>query len=178
MVNELLKKWTPFILDVGVRATFILLYSYTAVMKVADFAVYRIKMHRQVFPDWLTEIMIYLLPAAELAVALVLLLPFFWRHRLLRFGPSINVLLMLSFTIYAWLAKEEVFGYIPCACGGFFENMEWPVHYKVNRALTILAIGGVCLQHWPKIRLKLISLYTYLKDRMKHARDKFGRSVT
>ncbi|GAA4786138.1 hypothetical protein GCM10023231_12570 [Olivibacter ginsenosidimutans] len=158
-MKTFLKKWTRFILDALVRLVFILLYSYTAMMKLADFGTYRIKMYRQVFPDWLTEILIYALPAVELGMVLWLLSPFFFHHRLFRFGIKANVLLIASFTVYAWLAKEKVFGYIPCACGGVFEKMKWPEHYVWNLRLTILAVGGACLQYWPKIRLVIYKLY-------------------
>ncbi|WP_134089096.1 MauE/DoxX family redox-associated membrane protein [Olivibacter sp. XZL3] len=160
MIKKVLEKWTPFILETIVRATFILLYSYTAAMKLADFDVYRIKMHRQVFPNWLTEVLIYALPATELMMSIWLFLPFFFERKVLRFGLKANVLLMACFTVYAWLAKEKIFGYIPCACGGIFEKMEWPEHYVWNLRLTILAVGGACLQYWSKFRLITNKLYT------------------
>lgn len=153
-------KWTLFILEALVRLVFILLYSYTAAMKIADFKVYRIKMFRQVFPDWLSEIMVYALPTVELSMVFWLLAPYFVDRKVLHFGFKANVLLMTSFTVYAWLAKEKVFGHIPCACGGIFEDMKWPEHYRVNLRLTILAVGGACLQYWPKIRLITTKLYT------------------
>ncbi|MFC6101493.1 MauE/DoxX family redox-associated membrane protein [Olivibacter domesticus] len=155
-------KWINGILltvEYLIRAIFIFLYSYTAVMKIADFKVYRIKMYRQVFPDWLSEIMVYALPAAELGMVAWLLAPYFSERKLFRIGLKANIVLMASFTVYAWLAKEKVFGYIPCACGGIFEKMEWPEHYVVNLRLTILAVVGACLQHWPKIRLITNELY-------------------
>lgn len=160
MKRTILIKWSLFAADTLVRFFFILLYSYTAVMKLADFKVYRIKMYRQVFPDWLTDALIYALPATEFIMALWLLSPFFFEHKVLRLGLKANVLLIASFTVYAWLAKEKVFGYIPCACGGIFEKMEWPEHYLWNLRLTILAVVGACLQHWPTFRLITNKLYT------------------
>lgn len=160
MIKNRLEKWILFILDALIRLVFISLYGYTAVMKLADFKIFRIKMHRQIFPDWLTDALIYALPATEFIMALWLLLPFFFEHKVLRLGLKANVLLIASFTVYAWLAKEKVFGYIPCACGGIFEKMEWSEHYLWNLRLTILAVVGACLQHWPIFRLITNKLYT------------------
>lgn len=157
--KAIIKKWFILVINATIQAVFILLYSYTAVMKMTDSS-YRIKMYKQPFADWFTEILIYALPVVEIGMAFLLILPFFFQHKLLRMGPIINVLLMASFTVYAWLAKEKVFGYIPCACGGIFENMEWPEHFRVNLKLTILAVGGACLQYWPKIRLITGNLHT------------------
>lgn len=171
MILAILNKWTLFILEGLVRAVFILLYSYTAVMKIADFKVYRIKMFRQVFPDWVSEIMVYALPAAELGMVVWLIAPYFSERKLVRFGFKANIVLMASFTVYAWLAKEKVFGYIPCACGGIFEKMEWSEHYVVNLRLTILAVVGACLQHWPKIRLITNNLYTRWFGRTPRAQE-------
>ena len=162
MIKEILKKWIPFILDLLVRMVFISLYSYTAVMKVAEFKEYRIKMYKQPFANWFTEVLIYALPAIEIGMVVLLILPFFLPHRRLRIVPVINVLLMASFTAYAWMAKKKIFGYIPCACGGIFQDMEWPEHYVWNMRLTILAVGGACLQYWPEIRLITINLYNRL----------------
>lgn len=159
MKKAIIGKWILFITEALIRLVFIALYSYTAAMKIADFKVYKIKMYRQVFPDWLTDILIYALPAAELGMVIWLILPYFFERRLPRLGIHINVFLIASFTVYAWLAKEKVFGYIPCACGGIFEKMEWPEHYQVNLRLTILAVVGACLQLWPKIRLITNKLY-------------------
>ncbi|HWV71161.1 MAG TPA: MauE/DoxX family redox-associated membrane protein [Pseudosphingobacterium sp.] len=158
----IIKKWVYLIADALIRVVFISLYSYTAVMKIAEFKVYRIKMYKQPFADWFTEVLIYALPAIEIGMATLLILPFFLPNRRLRIVPVINVLLMASFTAYAWMAKEKIFGYIPCACGGIFQDMEWPEHYRVNWILMILAVGGACLQYWPEIRLITINLYNRL----------------
>jgi len=157
------------IYDTVIRFFFVALYGYTAFMKWADFDLYRIKMYRQVFPDWFTEVMIYSLPVVEIGVATLLIMPFFGLSRWFKISSAANLLLISSFTLYAWMAMTKVFGYIPCACGGFLEKLKWPEHFKVNLALTILAAVGVCLQHWKTIRLKWCSACTYLFGKTKGA---------
>ncbi len=51
------------------------LFAYTAVSKVYDWGGTRMAMYNQVFPVWIADIILFGLPVAELAVAVLLLVP-------------------------------------------------------------------------------------------------------
>lgn len=133
-------------IDISIRILFVALYTYTATMKWLDFAVYRIKMRRQHIPGPLKEGFVYGVPIVELLVAIALLLPYLVAiPKLSRLSLQANLVLIGSFTAYSGLAASGIFGYVPCACGGFLEGMGWWVHFLLNLALTIVAAIGVWL---------------------------------
>lgn len=133
-------------IDVGIRALFIALYTYTAMMKWLDFPVYRIKMRRQHLLEPLKELFVWGVPITEMLVVIGMLLPFFMvAPRLARASLDANFLLIGSFTIYSGMAASGIFGYVPCSCGGVLEGMGWGMHFLFNLGLTVIAAIGVRL---------------------------------
>lgn len=119
-------------------ALLIILFLNTGLGKVFDHAVFTIQLNRQPLPAWSKPLLAYLLPALELGIVSLLL---FKRTRQL--GLLIGTLLMASYTVYAFLAYLEVYGYVVCACGKLFSGMGWGVHTLVNLAVTLLAGFGL-----------------------------------
>jgi hypothetical protein len=133
-------------IDIAIRILFVALYTYTAAMKLLDFPVYRIKMRRQHFFEPLKEWLVWGVPIAELLVAIALVLPYLVASpKLTRASLVGNLVLISGFTLYAGLAASGIFGYVPCACGGFLEDMGWWVHFLFNLLLTLIAAVGVWL---------------------------------
>jgi len=143
-----MKKQPPYI-DAGIRLLFIPLYTYTALMKLLNFPVYRIKMRRQPFPEPLKELFVWGVPTVELLMAVFLIIPYLLASpRLVKYSMAANLALMGSFTVYTALAATGAFGYVPCACGGFLEGMGWWPHVVFNLVFTALAAWGVWLQRY------------------------------
>lgn len=126
---------------VFLRSIFILLFAYSGAVKFASFAVFKIQLHRQPFPDIVSNILVWALPIIEILVALLIALPQTWKKGLqAAFG------LMVAFTIYTGLAASGIFRYVPCACGGFIQGFTWWQHLLFNTVLAaILAIGLINL---------------------------------
>lgn len=121
------------------RIGFILLFAYSGMEKLADFAVFRIHMLRQPFPGWMAAGLAWIVPALELGIALVMALPGKrWILGLLAFFG-----VMLAFSFYALFAALQSEANRPCACGGFFELLSWPQHAVLN--FIIAGMAGILL---------------------------------
>lgn len=122
------------------------MFVYTAVSKVYDWKETRFALHNQGFSDWMTEVLLYGLPMAEILVAITLLTPSF---RKLGFVGS--TMLMTSFTGYVawiWLGFAER---IPCSCGGVISSLSWGEHLIFN--LVFLGISVFGLRGWKVARM-------------------------
>jgi len=57
---------------------------------------------------------------------------------------------MIAYTIYAYLAYIEIYGYVPCACGKVFEKMSWKEHFLFNLAITLLGTPALIMEYKQK----------------------------
>jgi hypothetical protein len=128
----------PFI--VLVTGLLIILWTYASFSKILNVPKFRQAMLTQVFPQWLGQIFVYLVPLTEIILIILLLIP---STRLL--GMYSSLFLMLAFTIYVGGAVYGFYERHPCACGGLFARLGWQKHFKVNVILTIIALAGVVL---------------------------------
>ncbi|MCD8739069.1 hypothetical protein LT679_00520 [Mucilaginibacter roseus] len=110
-----------------IAALLILLYVYTAASKLLSFNDFQMQMRQQVFPAWFKEVLIWILPLAELFVAVLLLIP-----STRQTGLGLSAVLLLAFTLYIGLALVHVFDRVPCSCGGVFRRMGWKLHFWFN----------------------------------------------
>jgi polyferredoxin len=99
----------------------------------------------QAFPKWIGQILVWSIPASELAVTGLLL---FDESRLL--GMYLSFIMMLAFTFYIGGVIFKVYNVYPCPCGGLFSRMGWKKHFKVNLWLTALALIGVLIMEFGK----------------------------
>jgi hypothetical protein len=120
----------------------IVLFAYTAVSKLADFASFQDQMKAQPLPVWLTSLVVWTLPAMELITGILLILS----HTRLT-GLYISLVLMLMFSAYVALALAGALGSIPCACGGIIESLGWKSHLAINLVFTGLSLTGIILYH-------------------------------
>ena len=116
----------------------ILLFVYAAVSKLANFDLFRRQMLIQVFPLWLSTILVWAIPLAELIAATMLL----FSKTMLR-GLYLSCLLMTAFTGYILLVLLHVFKKVPCSCGGILQNMGWETHLVFNAVFLILIIMAI-----------------------------------
>jgi putative oxidoreductase len=119
----------------------ILLFVYAAVSKLANFDLSRRQMLIQVFPLWLSAILVWAIPLAELIAATMLL----FSNTMLR-GLYLSCLLMTVFTGYIALVLLHLFKKVPCSCGGILQHMSWETHLVFNAVFLILIIVTIILK--------------------------------
>lgn len=96
----------------------------------------------QELPSWAKAPLVWLIPAAELLLSLLLIIP---ATRLLGFyGSSI---LMALFTVYVGLVVGGFFKYEPCSCGGVIRSMGFETHFLFNLCFLTLAVLGIYMFH-------------------------------
>lgn len=123
----------------------ILLLFFTGLGKVFNHAAFVSQLHKQPLPQWTMAILSYLLPMLELGTVLLMCIP-----QLRIWGLGLAILLMTAYSIYAYLAYIEIYGYVPCACGKVFEKMSWKQHFQFNLAVTLLAAPAWLMEYKTK----------------------------
>jgi len=118
----------------------IALFTYSAAVKLADFAMFRTQMRLQPFPPGIGSVLAVLLPAAELLTAVLLVF-----KRTQHFGLVLSFIMMFLFTGYAALALLPFWLRTQCPCGGVLGHLAWPWHLAFNiffLAITMIASYG------------------------------------
>jgi len=105
----------------------ILLWGYTGLVKLLDFESSHRAMRNQVFGNQAADVLVWLVPLAELLAAG---LTAFARSRFA--GLILSFFLMASFTLYILFVITNRFGRIPCSCGGIIETLSWEQHLLLN----------------------------------------------
>lgn len=118
-------------------AVLIYLFVQTGLNKVLYHTVFSIQMGKQPLPSWSKPILVYALPIIEWGIVLLLFIP---KARV--WGLLAGTILMFAYTVYAYLAYMEVYGYVICACGKVFEDMGWREHFHYNAKHTLVALTG------------------------------------
>ena len=118
----------------------IILWAYTAIVKLANLKKFRYAMRTQVFPTWIGEIFVYLIPIVEIVLIALLLNP---STRLL--GMYSSMFTLILFTLYVSGAVLRIYERFPCACGGIFSKPGWNNHLKINIMLSLIALAGAVL---------------------------------
>lgn len=121
-----------------IQALLIALFIYAATSKLLDYNESRHQMLNQVFPKPIALILLWLVPASELIISLLICIK---KTRLI--GLFAYLVTMSAFTIYIILVVSGIFGRIPCSCGGAIDTLSWKAHLMLNIAvigLTTLSI--------------------------------------
>lgn len=122
----------------------ILLWTYAAASKLADYETSRGEMLNQALPQWLEEILVWGIPMIELFTAGLLL---FRKTRF--YGTIMSVCLLIIFTGYIALVKLNYFDYVPCSCGGVIGSLSWEEHFLFNMVFIVLAATAVLIERNP-----------------------------
>lgn len=123
--------------------TFLLvfMFSYAAISKFVNFFQFRSAMLVQPFPQWVAEILVYLLPAVEM-IAVVLLI-----GRSTEFlGYWLSLILMVEFTGYVGLVLLHFWNALPCSCGGILGHLSWGPHLLFNLIFLLITIAGLYIK--------------------------------
>ncbi len=109
--------------------------------KFINYDLFHSAMIQQPFSDQLGKYLAYILPAFELAVGLLFIVP---KMRLWAF--SLSSLLMVAFVAYVSLAVLKVWGKIPCGCGLVFHQLGWIAHLWLNIGFLLISLLGLALE--------------------------------
>lgn len=125
-----------------ISALIISLFVYTAVSKLLAYEQFKTQLYDQALPVWLSEFLIATLPAAELFVAGLLLIP---KTRSAGFYAS--AMLMALFTAYVSLVLIGFFGRVPCSCGGVLQALSWKGHLILNILYLLLSVTAIYMSY-------------------------------
>jgi len=120
----------------------VLLFTYAAGSKLADTAAFRRELYRQPFPPGAADLLFYLLPAAELIVAAMLL-----SRRAFLAGLKVSLVMLALFTGYILLAVLGFWEHVPCSCGGIISHLTWGQHLVFNCCCLTLNLIALYLHH-------------------------------
>lgn len=123
-----------------IRIVFILLFSYTGIMKVWHYQEFKSQIRESSILNPISEIVVWTLTAIEISIVILLL-----KSRWLLKGFYVSLFLMSLFTLYMILIVNFSF-YIPCSCGGWLESLPQNFHILLNILLTVFAFIGALLQ--------------------------------
>lgn len=120
----------------------ILLFCYTAITKLMNIEEFRRQLANQELPAWSNSSLLWLIPASELLLSLLLSLPA--TRRIGFFGSAV---LMTLFTGYMGLIVFGYFDRVPCSCGGVLRSMSFGTHLVFNLFFLVLSITGIFMFH-------------------------------
>ncbi len=117
------------------------LWVYAAMSKVLNYEQSRMQMMNQVFPAMINAVLLWVIPITELLIAGLLL---FSKSRMA--GLILSAILLFLFSGYVLLVMLNVFGRIPCSCGGIISKLSWGQHLVFNLVFLALAILGLGIE--------------------------------
>ncbi|WP_437920424.1 MauE/DoxX family redox-associated membrane protein [Sphingobacterium sp. LRF_L2] len=122
--------------------SFILLWSYAAISKLAHWELSRAEMHKQLFPSYIASILFWLIPLLELGLVYLLLIP---KNKL--WGIRFSIALLSLFSLYLLTGITRLFGKNPCICAGILPQRSAGEHILFNILFIILGISILVLAH-------------------------------
>lgn len=138
-------KWHYFFTGLAMVLVFIL--AYTTAAKLFNLSHYTRAMFAQPLPAWVTHMVVYLVPAAEICAISLIVAPY-TRVKGLWFATGLFAVFALYTTwIFATGQNKTT-----CPCGGLFSFLNWRNHLLVNCTLTLMAaIAAIGHQYQPNI---------------------------
>ena len=116
----------------------LLLFLYTAISKLIDYANFRATLYSSPLIGHNASWLAWLLPAAELGVAVCLFIP-----GLRLKGLWAALLLLLLFTFYLLFILIFKSHNLPCSCGGVLRQMTWRQHIVFNTFFILLSCTSI-----------------------------------
>ncbi|MDT3401257.1 MauE/DoxX family redox-associated membrane protein [Mucilaginibacter terrae] len=134
------KSWREVIISLT-YGFLIILWLYAALSKLADFAQFKREMGKQVFPEIISQVLIYIIPGFELLTVLLLMI-----SRTFMLGLYASLSLLSVFTVYIGMGVTHLFPKVPCSCGGILGKMGWTSHLFFNLFFLALTITTILIQ--------------------------------
>jgi uncharacterized membrane protein YphA (DoxX/SURF4 family) len=129
------KKW----IGETISLLFVLLFLYTAVYKIIDFANFRAVIGQSPLITRFAPYLAVFVPLAEIVISGLLI---FSRWRII--GLCASFALMLLFTFYIVILLN-LHSHLPCSCGGIIQEMSWQQHLVFNIVFLLLALTGISI---------------------------------
>lgn len=117
----------------------VILWIYTAITKLLQFENFRIRLSQFPFIGDYADILVWLVPMAEIAIAVLF---FFPRLKDEAFFASFALLVIFTTYIGAVINFAES---IPCSCNGVLPSLSWKEHILFNLGFLVLATTGLLL---------------------------------
>jgi hypothetical protein len=118
---------------------FIILFVYAATSKLLDIQKFYIQLQRSSILSRYVIIIVWFIPALELAISVLLAI-----RRFRKIALYASYTLMLLFTEYI-IAITHFTPNVPCSCGGILQNLSWDQHLIFNIAFILLGLFGILL---------------------------------
>ena len=120
-----------------VAGLFVLLFLYTAIMKLKDIRFFSGSMSHTPFLRPYATLLAGMIPAVEVAITILLIVPAtrFW-------GLMLATGLMAIFTLYVAYILSSM-KELPCSCGGVLQQMNWREHLLFNISFFVAGILGI-----------------------------------
>ncbi len=128
---------------------FIVLFVYAAGSKWLEYDAFLAQLGQSPMLTWWANVVVILVPALEILIAIMLLVP---KWRLM--GLYSFFIMMVMFSTYIALATRY-FDYVPCSCGGILTDMSWNTHLKFN--LVFVGLGGLAVMIETPARLQTVA---------------------
>lgn len=124
---------TRHIIYNGVIWLLVTLWVITICVKLYDIEKTRSEMRNQVFPMWVAEVLVWLIPAVCAGITILLLSG---KRSLL--GLKASLLLLCLFSLYIILGMNNAFGRIPCSCGSILPHGNYSEQLLLNGVFILL----------------------------------------
>jgi hypothetical protein len=144
-----MKKWIPDI----ICGLLILLFAYTAFSKILAFRQFRSGLSTAPLIENYSTFFAALIPAAELIIVVLLLIPKFSKTGLIT--ASSILIVFTAYLIFMVLTDPNR----PCSCSGVIQQLSWKQHIAFNIFFIGLSTIGIYFQHQPikgKHRTKIL----------------------
>lgn len=93
-------------------------------------------------PNWIASILTWLIPAIELALAVLLIIQITRKKALWA-----TLILLSLFTVYIGVVMTGIFSRVPCSCGGILKNMSYGTHLIFNLFFVLLTSLGLAIDN-------------------------------
>jgi len=146
------------IVNVTAAVLLMMLFGYTAIMKLMEYDKFIFQMQLAPVPlmHTLAPILAWLLPLLELLVVGLLITGLFkdkWQFT----GFFAAFFLLLSFQLYITVMLISGLK-LPCTCGGLISGMSWVAHLWFNGAFMTIALLPALLRRIQKYNITIIPL--------------------
>lgn len=142
--SNAINNWSTDILlrkiNLILQALLIGLFVYAATSKLIDLPQARHQMLNQIFPKAIALLFLWLVPLTELLISLLIM-----NKKTKISGLFAYILLMSAFIIYILLVSQNIFGRIPCSCGGAINTLSWNQHLMLNITFLLFSISSLLL---------------------------------
>lgn len=129
---DLKMKFRALYVDLVVWAA-IFLFVFLGLSKFLNLNALRHDMLNQPIPYGLARVLMWLIPACEIMLSLILVF-----RRLRTVGLWGSFVLVLIYTLYTGLVLIHFFDYVPCSCGGILKFLSWSQNLVFDCIVLIL----------------------------------------